>query len=191
MIMPLRKQVVGFFVVFIFFSTHYVIAAEKSPCEPVNKKQVKIEAWVAKRFKKEKKAIKKELGSLGNTKVMLRVFPMKEPAHVVAIGRCVPANIGRHALKSAIKYAGGVESLVYQVVFSDHWVGIGTMAFDEYSQSTITARQLNDLLDESLDTFAFQKLLKDYSLPGETIKVFGAQVPNVRRSGIDPPLRNR
>ena len=166
-----------------------VVAGDKPACKPIDKKRVKIEAWVAKRFKKEKKAIKEELGSLGNTKVKLRVFPMKEPAHVIAIGRCVPAYIGRHALRSALKYAGGVESLVHQTILSDYWIGLGTMAFDEYSQSQITQEQLKKLLDESLDTNDFQEMLKQYSLPGETIKVFGAQVPNVRRSEIDRRMR--
>ena len=185
------KKNILILVVGIFSLTSTAMADRKLPCEPLDKKGIKIEAWIAKRFKKDKKKIKKELGSLGNTKVRLRVFPMKEPAHVVAIGRCVPADIGRHALKNAVKYAGGVESLVYQTILSGNWIGIGTMAFDEYSQNKITPTQLDELLDESLDTPNFQKLVEKFSLPGDTIKVFGAQVPNVRRSEIDPPLRNR
>ncbi len=164
--------------------------ANATDCESLDKKPIKIEAWVAKKFKKEKKAIKEELASLGNTKVRLRVFPMKEPAHVVGIGKCVPAYLARHALKNAMKYAGGVKMLVDQNLLSNHWVGIGTMNFDEYSQRAISEHKLKNLLDESLDTPAFQKLIAEYSKPKKTFKAFGREVPNVRRSGIKPPLRN-
>ena len=190
------KTQLKFFFIFAVFGIELVEipfslqAGEMPKCQSIHKKPIKIEAWIAKKFKKEKKTIKKELASLGNTKVILRVFPMKEPAHVVAIGKCVPAYLARHVLKNAMKYAGGVEMLVDQNLFSNHWVGIGTMNFDEYSQRKITPKQLKSLLDESLTTQTFQKLIAEYSTPRDTFKAFGREVPNVRRSGIEPPLRN-
>ena len=160
------------------------------PCQPLDKKPIKIEAWIAKKFKKKKTAIKMELESQGNTKARVKVFPMNKPAHVIAIGRCVPSYIARHALKVALKYAGGVKTLVDQDVLMASWIGIGTTAFDEYSQRTITQNQLDALLDESLDTSEFQKLMAEYSNPKSTIKAFGTELPNIRRSEIKPPLRN-
>ena len=187
---PLFREISVLAIVGILIWVSLVLAKERSTCEPIDKKRVKIEAWIAKRFKSQKKMVKNKLRSLGNTKVMLRVFPMKEPAHVVAIGRCVPVYIGQHALKIALKYSGGVENLVYQTIVSEYWVGIGTMAFDEYSQREISQEQLNELLNDSLDTKNFQKLVKKYSLPRDTIKVFGRHVPNVRRLEIEPPLNS-
>ena len=191
----MKKQLQPLLIAIIFWVKGLAIsisatALEIPDCKSIDEKPFKIEAWISKKFKKERKAIKKEIESLGQTKVILRVFPMKEPAHVVGIGKCVPSYIGQHALRIAVKYAGGVEMLVDQNLLSHNWVGIGTMNFDEYSQRTITEKELKQLLNGSLDTPSFQKLVAQYSTPKKTFKAFGLEVPNVRRSNIKPPLRN-
>lgn len=156
-------------------------AYAETQCETVETKSVKIEAWISKRFKKNKREIKKEMGSLAHTKVMLRVFPMKDPAPVMAIGKCVPVKIAQHAIRQALKYTAGVSSLVDQRVLYSHWVGIGTMNFDEYSQQSVNADQLKQLMDASLNTEAFQNLYRKFATQSDTVKGFGMDVPNPRQ----------
>lgn len=185
--MEISKWVVASLAVCIFGWSANVFAVDGSIlCESVEKKPIKVEVWISKKFKKQRKVIKKELGDMGNTKVRLKVFPMKDPAKVVGIGKCVPAYIGRHMLQSALKYSGGVGMLVDQDLLSHYWVGLGTMAFDEHSQRAVSETQVKTLLDESLDTAAFQKLIGQYSNPKAKMNVFGRDLPNSRRSEITP-----
>ena len=73
----------------------------------------------------------------------------------MAIGSCVPSYVGRHMLRQAMEYSGGVNSLVNQGFFSSNWIGVGTSLFSENSLRPITQDQLIGLMDVSLDTQQF------------------------------------
>ncbi|MEC7640910.1 MAG: hypothetical protein VYC17_02030 [Nitrospinota bacterium] len=156
-------------------------ASAETKCEPLEKKPVKIDAWISKKFKKDKRAIKKEMSDLEHIKVRLRVFPMKDPAKIMAIGGCVPVNIAQHALRQAMKYTAGVEALINQKFIFPHWIGIGTMNFDEYSQQVVSEDQVKALMDTSLNTEEFQGLYRNFAKMKEEVKGFGMQVPNPRK----------
>ena len=83
-------------------------------CSSIEEKPVKVEAWMSKRYEKSFRKIRNEFSAMGNTRVTLWVYPTKNPSKIVAIGSCVPAYIGRHMLRKAIEYSGGVSSLVHQ-----------------------------------------------------------------------------
>ncbi len=155
-------------------------------CKSLKEKPIKIEAWISKKHRKNKKAIKKEMGNIEGAKLRMRVYPMKDPQNVIGIGRCVPAAIGRHSIEQSLKYAGGVGTLVDQEIISPYWVGIGTMAFDEHSQKTITEEQLKSLRDPSLNDTEFQNLVKKYSTPDKSVPMFGQDLPNSRRIDVTP-----
>ncbi|GEM_PF-1568316 len=155
-------------------------------CKSLQEKTIKIEAWISKKHRKNKKAIKKEMGNIEGAKLKMRVYPMKDPQNVIGIGRCVPAAIGRHAIEQSIKYAGGVGTMVDQDIISPYWVGIGTMAFDEHSQKIITEEQLNLLRNSSLNDIEFQGLVKKYSKPQKNVTMFGQNLPNSRRIDVTP-----
>ncbi len=163
----------------LLFLTHS--AAAETDCPPLEKKRVKVEGWISKKFKKQKKAIKKEFAELGHTRVVLKVFPMGNTAKVVAVGRCVPAPHARHILNTALKYTGGIESLVNQGFLAPHWVGIGTTVFDEPSQQIVNAEQVQQLLDPKLSTEEFQALYRKFSVQDETVPFFGLQRPNAKK----------
>ena len=86
-------------------------------CSPLEEKPVKVEAWMSKQYEKNLQKIRKEFSAMGNTQVTLWVYPANNPSKIVAIGSCVPAYIGRHMLRKAIEYSGGVSSLAHQVFF--------------------------------------------------------------------------
>jgi hypothetical protein len=95
-----------------------------------------------------------------------------------AIGSCVPAYIGRHMLRKAIEYSGGVSSLVHQGFFSSNWIGLGTSLFAESSFRPITKDQLMALMDTSLDTQNFQKTYRQLTMQKKKIKAFGLMLKN-------------
>ena len=73
-------------------------------CEPLDKKRIKIEGYISKKFRKQRKAVFKEFTALGNSRTALRVYPMGETSKVIAIGKCVPVHIAQHVIKKAMEY---------------------------------------------------------------------------------------
>ncbi len=149
-------------------------------CEPVDKKKIKIEGFISKSFRKQRKQVFKEFGEIGSTRVALRVFPMGETSKVIAVGRCVPAYIARHIIKKSMQYSTGVESLVQQQFVHTHWVGVGVTMFDEPSQQIVSADQVQKLLSESLSDEEFHVLYRQLSVPNDMVPFFGLQSPNVK-----------
>ena len=169
----------GLWIGFCLIVIPWVLEARaQENCEPVQSKPVKIEAWMSKKQEPVLKFIRKEFALMGHTRVALWVYPAENPSKVAAIGRCVPAYIARHALQKALEFSGEVNSLVHQGFISSHWMGIGTSLFSENSQKKISRKQLDQLLDLSLDTYEFQRLYRSFTTQDEKVRAFGLLLPN-------------
>ena len=149
-------------------------------CEPLDKKRIKIEGYISKKFRKQRKAIFKEFTALGNSRAALRVYPMGETSKVIAIGKCVPVHIAQHVIKKAIEYSTGVESLVQQQFVHGHWIGVGVTILDEPSQQLVSSEQVKQMLNPELSSKEFHKLYRKLSIPNELTPYFGLQVPNIK-----------
>ncbi len=172
------KRVIPVLLVLVLVGVSPVFAEKK--CEPVDKKRIKIEGFISKSFRKQRKQVFKEFGELGFTRVALRVYPMGETSKVIAIGRCVPAYIAQHIIKKSMQYSTGVKSLVQQQFVHTHWVGVGVTMFDEPSQQIVSAEQIQQLLKQDLSDEEFHKLYRKMSIPNKLTPFFGLQVPNVK-----------
>ena len=170
-------KIIYTFVLFIFFSWPKTGHA-KEECSSIRDQYVKVEAWISKKFEKEYESIRREFAELGNTKVGLFVYPSENPSRVVAIGRCIPAFLAQHFIKKAWKYSLGTTHLVHQGFFSSHWAGVGTSLFSENSMSAITPKQLNQLMDETLDTESFQAIYRSLTVQKEKAPAFGLMLGN-------------
>ncbi len=155
-------------------------------CKPVEEKKIKIEGYISKKFKKQKKEIIKEFLEVGYTRAAIRPFPIGETAKVIAIGKCVPAYIARHVIQKALKYTGGIKSLVNQTFLHTHWIGIGTTTFDEPSQQIVTSEQVQQLLNVNLSTEEFQTLYRKFSVQDDTVPYFGSRPANVKKVTPQP-----
>ena len=147
-------------------------------CSSIGEKPVKVEAWISKQYEKNLRQIRNEFSAMGNTRVTLWVYPAENPSKIVAIGSCVPSYIGRHMLRQAMEYSGGVNSLVNQGFFSSNWIGVGTSLFAESSLRPITQDQLIGLMDISLDTQQFQKIYRQLTTQRRKVKAFGLMLDN-------------
>ena len=157
--------------------------ANTQDCPSIYDKTVKVEAWMSKQYKKTLRQIRIEFSAMGNMQVTLWVYPAKNPSKIVAISSCVPAYIGRHMIRRAIKYSGGVSSLVNQGFFSSNWIGIGTSLFSENSFRPVTQKQLIQLMDVSLDTQQFQKIYRQLTKQQKKVKAFGLLLNNPKFLG--------
>ena len=152
--------------------------AKTEDCSSIDSKTVKVEAWMSKQYEKNLRQIRNEFSAMGNTQVTLWVYPAKNPSKIVAIGSCVPAYIGRHMIRRAIEYSGGVSSLVNQGFFSSNWIGVGTSLFAESSFRKITQDQLSMLMDTSLDTQHFHSIYQQLTMQQKKVKAFGLMLKN-------------
>ena len=179
------SRILLFFMVLGMFSFVFepMLVYAATECQKVQKKKVKVEGYISKKFRKDKKKIAKEFTKMGDTRAMLRAFPMGKASDVVAVGRCVPAYIAQHVLATAIKYTGGVGSLVVQDFVHGHWIGIGTTMFDEPSQRKVTAEQVDQLLNPDLSDKNFHALYRKLSKQNELVPFFGLKVPNAKIPG--------
>ncbi len=151
------------------------------PCEPVETKGVKIEGYISKKFKKQKRAILKEFKEIGHIRTAVRPYPMGDTAKVIGIGRCVPAYIARHVMATTMKYTSGIGVLVQQAFLPSHWFGIGTTTFDEASQQLVTEEQVKQLMDPSLGDEAFHQLYRKFSVQDDLVPYFGLKSKNVKK----------
>ena len=161
-------------------------AQAQEKCQPLDKKRIKIEGYISKKFRKQRKAVIKEFTELGDSRAALRVYPMGETSKVIAIGKCVPVLIAQHAIKKAMQYSTGVESLVQQQFVHGHWIGVGVTIFDEPSQQLVSSEQVQQLLNPDLSTEEFHKLYLQFAVPNELTPFFGLQVPNVKTAKPAP-----
>ncbi len=156
-------------------------AEAPKPCEAVETKGVKVEGYISKKFKRQKRVILKEFAEMGHTRTAIRPFPMGQTAKVIGIGRCVPAYIARHVMAKALKYTSGIESLVNQAFLHTHWIGIGTTMFDEPSQQLVTPEQVRQLMDPVLGDEEFHTLYRKLSIQDDTVPYFGSRPKNVKK----------
>jgi hypothetical protein len=175
-------------IIYVFLGVFSIIlkpvaTQAETTCQTLEKKKIKVEGYFSKKFRKEKREIAKEFAKMGDTRTLLRAFPMGKSSDVVAVGRCVPAYIARHVLTTAIKYTGGVGSLVVQNFIHTHWIGIGTTMFDEPSQRKVTITQVNQLLNPDLNDKEFHTLYRKFSKQNELVPFFGLKVPNSKIPG--------
>ena len=174
----LTIQVLGTLIILGLFFGDSAQAQEN--CEPLDKKRIKIEGYISKKFRKQRKAVFKEFTALGNSRAALRVYPMGETSKVIAIGKCVPVHIAQHVIKKAMEYSTGVESLVQQQFIHGHWIGVGVTIFDEPSQQLVSTEQVKQMLNPELSSKEFHKLYRKLSIPNELTPYFGLQVPNIK-----------
>ena len=173
----MKKNILIFFMTLLYMSISG-FALAKENCVSTNKKHVKIEAWISKKFEKEYWNIRDEFREMGNTKVGLFIYPAENPSKIVAIGRCVPVYLAQYFLKKADKYSIGTTHLVNQGFVSSHWTGIGTSMFSENSMNPITPHQLSMLMNETLDTESFQKIYRSFTVQKEKVPAFGLILDN-------------
>ena len=161
-------------------------AHAQEKCQSLDKKRIKIEGYISKKFRKQRKAVIKEFTELGNSRAALRVYPMGETSKVIAIGKCVPVHIAQHVIKKAMEYSTGVESLVQQQFVHGHWIGVGVTMFDEPSQQLVSSEQVQQMLHPDLSNEEFHKLYLQLSVPNALTPFFGLQVPNVKTAQPAP-----
>jgi len=125
--------------------------------------KILVELFLAKERKGDLDAIKKELEAAGITRIRPQFFRLGNPPENIAIGKDIPADVARLAIRLAVTYNRDIKSLLPEFRF-DHIV-IGTSAYDQASEVPIRPEDLKRLSDPSLTTVQFHEVYRQ--LTGE------------------------
>jgi len=136
-----------------------VRVAQDSENTPSNSKLL-VELFLAKERKDDLDAIKKEFEALGITRIRPQFFRLGNPPENIAIGKDIPADVARLAIRLAITYNRDIKFLLPEYRFFPDQIVIGSSAFDEKSQIPIGAEDLKKLSDPALTTAQFHELYR-------------------------------
>ncbi len=163
--------------VFVVPESYGFVAKESYDCNAAANKdnRTKIDMKLAKKYKKKKKTIKKDLIALDESlKVRLTFFPMNlDPPMNLGIGRCVSAENGRLAIKKALEFNRGINFLIMQEFMPHHWARIGATDLAELTWIAITPDDLSALSNPALSDEQFQLTYRNLATLKERKLPFG------------------
>ncbi|MBI3995866.1 MAG: hypothetical protein HY349_07810 [Nitrospirae bacterium] len=122
--------------------------------------KILVELFLARERKGDLEAIKKELEAAGITRIRPQFFRLGNPPENIAIGKNIPADVARLAIRLAITYNRDIKSLLPEYRFFPDHIVIGSSAFDEKSEIPIQPEDLKRLSDPALTTAQFHELYR-------------------------------
>ena len=135
----------------------------------------RVEVVLAYQYRTREAEIKKDFAQAGLTNVHVQYARMGQPPQNIGMGRDVPADKAREAIRLAMKYNLGVGILLPERLFPPRFITIASSNYDDTVEYHITQDTLSKLQDPTLSTEAFHRLYKDL-----TSAVIDPKAPKVR-----------
>ena len=130
------------------------VCADDMPVPPVSR----IEVVLAGHYKSQVAALTEEFAQAGMANVHFQFARYGQPPPNIGMGRAVPADKAREAIRLAVKYNRAVSILLPERLFPPRFVTIASSNFDDTVEYPILEEDLNRLLDTSLTTEQFHEL---------------------------------
>lgn len=121
----------------------------------------RVEVVLAYQYRTREAEIKKDFAQAGLTNVHVQYARMGQPPQNIGMGRDVPADKAREAIRLAIKYNLGVGILLPERLFPPRFITIASSNYDDTVEYLITQDTLSKLQDPALSTEAFHRLYRD------------------------------
>lgn len=121
----------------------------------------RVEVVLAYQYRTREAEIKKEFVQVGLTNVHFQYARMGQPPQNIGLGRDVPADKAREAIRLAVKYNLGVGILLPERLFPPRFITIASSNYDDTVEYHITQDTLSKLQDPALSTEAFHRLYRD------------------------------
>jgi hypothetical protein len=130
--------------------------ADDMPVSPVSR----IEVVLASQYKNQVAALTEEFVQAGMANVHFQFARHGQPPQNIGMGRAVPADKAREAIRLALKYNLGVGILLPERLFPPRFVTIASSNFDDTVEYPISKEDLGRLLDTSLTTEQFHDVYR-------------------------------
>ena len=134
----------------------YTVAAEVVSIPPVSR----VEVVLASQYKNQVATLKEEFTQAGMANVHFQFFRQGQPPQNIGLGRDVPADKAREAIRLALKYNLGVGILLPERLFPPRFVTIASSNYDDTVEYPIDQATLAQLQNENLTTEEFHRLYK-------------------------------
>lgn len=121
----------------------------------------RVEVVLAYQYRTREAELKKEFIQAGFTNVHFQYARMGNPPQNIGLGREVPADKAREAIRLAVKYNLGVAILLPERLFPPRFITIASSNYDDTVEYPITQETLVKLQDPALSTEAFHRLYRD------------------------------
>jgi len=135
----------------------HAVAAEVASAPPVSR----VEVVLASQYKSQVAALTDEFAKAGMTNVHFQFARRGQPPQNIGLGREVPADKAREAIRLALKYNLGVGILLQKRLFPPRFVTIASSNFADTVDYPIDQAALAKLKDENLTTEEFHRLYRD------------------------------
>jgi hypothetical protein len=132
------------------------VAAEVESIPPVSR----IEVVLASQYKNQVASLKEEFAQAGMPNVHFQFARQGQPPQNIGLGREVPADKAREAIRLALKYNLGVGILLPERLFPPRFVTIASSNYDDTVEYPIDQATLVQLQNENLTTEEFHRLYK-------------------------------
>jgi hypothetical protein len=142
----------------------HAVAAEIASTAPVSR----VEVVLASQYKNQIATVMEEFVQAGMPNVHFQFFRQGQPPQNIGLGRDVPADKAREAIRLALKYNLGVGILLPERLFPPRFVTIASSNYDDTVEYPIDQATLAQLQNENLTTEEFHRLyrgLTSVSLP--------------------------
>ena len=134
----------------------HTVAAEVVSAPPVSR----IEVVLASQYKNQVPLLTEEFVQAGMPNVHFQFFRQGQPPQNIGLGRDVPADKAREAIRLALKYNLGVGILLPERLFPPRFVTIASSNYDDTVEYPIDQAALAQLQNETLTTEEFHRLYK-------------------------------
>ena len=134
----------------------HTVAAEVVSTPAVSR----VEVVLASQYKNQVATVKEEFVQAGMANVHFQFFRQGQPPQNIGLGRDVPADKAREAIRLALKYNLGVGILLPERLFPPRFVTIASSNYDDTVEYPIDQATLAQLQNENLTTEEFHRLYK-------------------------------
>jgi len=139
-----------------------VMGAHTAAAEGVSAPTVsRVEVVLASQYKNQVAALTEEFSRAGMPNVHFQFVRQGQPPQNIGLGREVPADKAREAIRLAVKYNLGVGILLPERLFPPRFVTIASSNFDDTVEYPIDRAALAQLQNENLTTEEFHRLYRN------------------------------
>jgi len=156
--MRLRRHFIGLILIALVSEMTTLAAFGEMASAPAVSR---VEVVLANQYRAREAELKQEFAQAGFHNVHFQFARMGQPPQNIGLGRDVPADKAREAIRLAIKYNLGVGILLPERLFPPRFITIASSNYDDTVEYPIDQAALSKLQNPELTTEAFHRLYRE------------------------------
>jgi len=133
------------------------VSGETAPAPAVGR----VEVVLAYQYRTREAELKAEFAQAGLSNVHFQFARMGHPPQNIGLGRDVPADKAREAIRLAMKYNDVIGILLPEYLFPSRYITIASSSYDDTVEYHIDQAALEKLQNPELTTEAFHQLYRE------------------------------